>query len=128
MSWLNERTYGGQRDDTRNEATPFLVRGEKSVRLSVISDWLPKPIDIVYIEPFLSLNREAIRIDIPNLIDVDKIEETKQPYLVDFVWTPADIQEVVVDDLDSGFEIVYDSPPEDDDTSDFVRARLTGSV
>ena len=111
VSWLNERTYGGQRDDTRNEATPFLVRGEESVRLSVISDWLPKPIDIVYIEPFLSLNREAIRIDIPNLIDVDKIEETKQPYLVDFVWTPVDIQEIVVDDLDSGFEIVYDSPP-----------------
>lgn len=90
----------------------FLVRGDESVRLSVVRDWFPRPIDIVYVEPYLSLNREEIRIDIPNLFDLNKIDqETTQPCVVDIEWTPPARSEIVVNDVDEAFEIVQDHPP-----------------
>ena len=110
VSWLNERLSGGQREDTRRQSRAFLVRGKESVRLSVTSN-LPAPIDIVYVEPYLSLNRGALRIDIPDLLDENAIEEKARPYVVETAWLPTESQEIVVDDVDANFEIVYDRPP-----------------
>ena len=112
VSWLHKGAGGGQREDTRNVSKSFLVRGEKSVRLNVVSYSFPRPIAVVYVEPYLSLNREAIRIDIPETFDVDTIvTEPAQPYVVDISWSPLDSPEIVVDDLDEAFEIVYENPP-----------------
>ncbi|MCY3540663.1 MAG: hypothetical protein OXH31_01970 [Gammaproteobacteria bacterium] len=112
VSWLHEGAGGGQRDDTRNASKSFLVRGKKSVRLNVVSYSFPRPIDVVYVEPYLSLNREAVRIDIPETLDVDTIvDEPVQPYVVDISWSPIDSIEIIVDDLDTAFETVYERPP-----------------
>jgi len=112
VSWLHEGAYGGQRLDTRKASKTFLVRGKESVRLNVVSDWFPRPIDVVYVEPYLSLSRDAIRIDIPETFDVDTIvDEPAQPYVVDSSWSPLDSPEIIVDDLDEAFEIVYENPP-----------------
>ena len=112
VSWIHASLYGGQRERTRTESKAFLVRGKESVRISVRSEWEPTQIKIVYLEPYLSLNRHAIRIDIPDLIDADKIvDERAQPYIVDIAWSPPDSPMVVVDDVDEDFEIVYEYPP-----------------
>ncbi|MYF03031.1 MAG: M1 family metallopeptidase [Gammaproteobacteria bacterium] len=112
VSWLHKGAGGGQREDTRKASKSFLVRGKKSVLLNVVSYSFPRPIDVVYVEPYLSLNREAIRIDIPENFDVDTIvDEPAQPYVVDISWSPFDSPEIIVDDLEPAFEIVYERPP-----------------
>ena len=110
VSWIHKGWHGNERERTRSASKAFLVRGKESVRLSVTTHW-PRPIDIVYVEPYLSLNREAIRIDIPASFDLENIvEEEAQPYVVDIVWSPSDSSEIVVDDVDEAFEVVYDNP------------------
>ena len=39
------------------------------------------------------------------------MKKQAQPYVVDIMWSPLDGPEIVVDDVDEEFEIVYDSPP-----------------
>ena len=112
VSRLHKGWYGGTRERTRSESRAFLVRGTESVRLTVRSIWEPQQIDVVYLEPYLSLNREPIRIDIPDLLDEEEIvDEAQQPYVVHVHWSPQETREIIVDDLDQTFEIVYDSPP-----------------
>ena len=115
VSWLHEQPAGAERERTRSFSKAFLVRGNESVRLSIDTHW-PRPIDIVYLEPYLSLNHEAVRIDIPAHFDVDTIVNEElgpgtRTYARDIDWSPPNATEVVIDDLDQGFEIVYENPP-----------------
>ncbi|MYD45461.1 MAG: hypothetical protein F4W92_03840 [Gammaproteobacteria bacterium] len=102
--------HGARRWDSRHWYKAFLVRGNESVKLSIASayHW---PVDVMFVEPYLSLNRDAIRVDIPPVIDLNKIAETQQPYVVKTEWSPTFSRAVIVDDLDENFEIVYGSPP-----------------
>lgn len=102
--------HGARRNNTRPWYKAFLVRGNESVRLSIksIYQW---PVEVMYVEPYLSLNRNAIRVVIPRVADENKIAETSQPYVVKTEWSPPTSQVVVVDDLDETFEIVLESPP-----------------
>lgn len=102
--------HGARRHNTRPWYKAFLVRGNESVRLSIksIYQW---PVEVMYVEPYLSLNRNAIRVVIPRVADENKIAETSQPYVVKTEWSPPTSQVVVVDDLDETFEIVHENPP-----------------
>ncbi|MYF37188.1 MAG: hypothetical protein F4219_00240 [Gammaproteobacteria bacterium] len=112
VSWLHKQPRGGERDRTRVYSKAFLVRGNESVRLSMVTHW-SRPIDVVYLEPYLSLNHEAVRIDIPAHFDVGTIvNEDAAPYVVDIDWSPPSTSEIVIDDLDAGFELVYENPPQ----------------
>ncbi|MXZ56535.1 MAG: hypothetical protein F4227_07065 [Gammaproteobacteria bacterium] len=69
-----------------------------------------------HLEPNLSLNHEAVRIDIPPNFDVDTIiDEALEPgtrtYVDDIEWFPTSLAEIIVDDLDDEFEVVYENPP-----------------
>lgn len=111
VSWLHKQPRGGERDRTRVYSKAFLVRGNESVRLSMVTHW-SRPIDVVYLEPYLSLNHEAVRIDIPAHFDVGTVvNEEAAPYVVDVDWSPPSTSEIVIDDLDAGFELVYENPP-----------------
>ncbi|MCY3541480.1 MAG: hypothetical protein OXH31_06190 [Gammaproteobacteria bacterium] len=115
VSWLHKQPTGGERDRTRRFSKTFLIRGNESVRLTIVSHW-PRPIDVVYLEPYLSLNHEAVRIDIPAHFDVDTIVNEElgpgtRTYAVELDWSPPNTAEIVIDDLDEGFELVYENPP-----------------
>ena len=107
---INPEGDGTRRDISRDWFRAFLVPGKESVKLSIQSI-VPWPVEVVYVEPYLSLNREAIRIVIPPIIYENDIAETQQPYVVKSEWSPPLSQIVVVDDTDEEFEIVYESPP-----------------
>jgi len=102
--------HGARRWDSRHWYKAFLVRGNESVKLSISSEY-QWPVDVMFVEPYLSLNRDAIRVDIPPVIDLNKIAETRQPYVVKTEWSPPESQAVIVDDIDENFEIVYENPP-----------------
>ena len=78
---INPEGDGTRRDISREWFKAFLVRGKESVKLSIQSI-VPWPVEVMYVEPYLSLNREAIRIVIPPVIDENKMAETQQPYVV----------------------------------------------
>ena len=102
--------HGTRRDISRGWYKAFLVRGKESVRLSIKS--ITKfPVEVMFVEPYLSLNRDAIRIVIPPVVDESKIAQSEQPYVVKTEWSPPISQAVVVDDTDETFEIVYEKPP-----------------
>lgn len=101
--------HGARRNNTRPWYRAFLVRGNESVRLTIrsIYQW---PVEVMYVEPYLSLNRDAIRVVIPRVPDENKIAETSQPYVVKTEWSPPASQTIVVDDIDETFEIVHENP------------------
>ena len=101
--------HGTRRGNSRGAYKAFLVRGKESVRLSIKSI-TQFPVEVMFVEPYLSLNRDAIRIVIPPVADEDKITETGQPYVASTEWLPPTSQAVVVDDIDETFEIVYENP------------------
>ncbi|MYC25130.1 MAG: hypothetical protein F4X56_04330 [Gammaproteobacteria bacterium] len=107
---INPEGHGTRRDVSRGWFKAFLIRGNESVKLSIKSI-VHFPVEVMYVEPYLSLNRDAIRIVIPPIIYENEISETQQPYVVKTEWSPPISQAVVVDDSDEEFEIVYESPP-----------------
>ena len=102
--------HGTRRGNSRGAYRAFLVRGKESVKLSIKSI-TQFPVEVMFVEPYLSLNRDAIRIVIPPVADENKITETGQPYVASTDWVPLSSQTVVVDDIDETFEIVYEKPP-----------------
>ncbi|MYI77244.1 MAG: hypothetical protein F4077_05715 [Gammaproteobacteria bacterium] len=107
---INPEGHGTRRDISRGWFKAFLVRGNESVKLSIKSI-VHFPVEVMYVEPYLSLNRNAIRIVIPPIIYENDIAETQQPYVVKTEWSPPESQAVIVDDIDENFEIVYENPP-----------------
>ena len=92
-----------QRETNRME--PIRIEGNTSVRIVFQND---TPVHRVWIEPHLSLNREALLVSLPPVESYEPTDSPILPYVTEVEWTPQDAEAVIVDDLDSGFAIETD--------------------
>lgn len=85
---------------------PIRVPGMTSIEVGLV---LPQPPDQLWLHPYGSLNRSAIRIDLPP--DIDATGSVDQEAFVGTKssdWVPQS-SGIVVDDLDAGFEAIGNS-------------------
>ncbi len=96
--------YYRQREMNRSE--PFLVPGGEAVRIAIHSANLPS---VLWVEPYLSLNRDSIQISLPSSKKGEDIE-IQQGQTLNHVtptqWQLVDRFSVTVDDLDEGFSFI----------------------
>ena len=81
---------------------PVHVPGNTAILVALQSD---NPTKRIWLEPRLSLNREPIRLDLPELEDNTPTESSILPYVSQVDWQPADRIGITVDDLDVGFSV-----------------------
>ncbi len=97
---------GGQGDDAqRGQSEPILVPSNSGVEIGLVTS---KPPTSLTVSPYLSLNREPFAVEVENIDQEDLRDE--EPFRgVRNVESP-EVTEVaiVVDDLDSGFEVQDD--------------------
>ena len=89
---------------------PIRVGGEASVEVGLV---VGTPPGEVWIAPYLSLNRNDFRLEVP---DVDPRETVgAEPFNGgrESQWRPPPEPGIVVDDLDPGFSIVYATPEDE---------------
>lgn len=89
---------------------PVPVGGGAAVEIGLVSDAPPGK---VWISPYLSLNRNDFRVELP---DIDPREADDAEPLNgsrESEWRPPPEPGIVVDDLDPGFSIVYATPDDE---------------
>lgn len=97
-------------EPARSWSDPIRVGGEASVEVGLVVD---SPPGEVWIAPYLSLNRNDFRLELP---DVDPREAVGAEPLNgsrESQWRPPPESGIVVDDLDPGFSITYATPDDE---------------
>ncbi len=97
------RAVGEGDESERFESEPIRIGGRSAVEYGAV---LTRPASAVWIEPYLSLNREAFRVDLGELEGAEIVDAVPLEGVVDVAWMPPDPSVVVVDDLDDGFRVV----------------------
>ena len=89
---------------TPNRIGPVPIPGNQSVEFNIVS---ANPISRLNIDPYLSLNRDKVTVDVPEPVE-DKIAPcTVRPDFVASAWVPEDDEQILIDDLDEGFSVVH---------------------
>ncbi len=83
---------------------PIFLAGSQTKRLAIQS---AKPLTGVWIDPFISHNRTPIEVLLPEYVETEIQQSPALPFMTDSEWQDIETEAVVVDDLDSGFSIVY---------------------
>jgi hypothetical protein len=90
-------------DSTRETTDPIAIEGNSSVEIGVVAS---APIELMNVDPYLSLNRESFNLQLPG-VDHERTVEA-EPFIgvrpVD--WAPGEDGSIVVDDLDDGFSVI----------------------
>jgi hypothetical protein len=96
-------TTGDNPETESGDTDPIRVEGKSEIEVGVVTTRPPRWVSI---RPYLSLNRDAFRDDLPD-VDEEKIVR-QEPFVGHRAveWTAADDETIVVDDLDDGFTVV----------------------
>ncbi len=81
---------------------PVHVPGNTAILVALQSD---NPTTRIWLEPRLSLNREPIRLDVPELDRNTTTNSSILPYITQVDWQPVNRIGIIVDDLDVGFSV-----------------------
>ncbi len=92
----------GKKDWGIQQLEPVRVDGNSTVRIALQTE---SPVRQVWIEPYLSLNREAILVNFPEMVDYAPTDVPQLPHIVEAEWLNPNADAVIVDDLDDGFSI-----------------------
>ena len=79
---------------------------QTAVRWSTV---LSQPPSGVWVEPYLSLNRNTFRVPLPPIEEAEIVSAEPLEGVEEVPWSPGDPETVTVDDLDDGFEVVNGS-------------------
>ncbi|MYF29374.1 MAG: hypothetical protein F4169_11040 [Gammaproteobacteria bacterium] len=94
----------------RSWSDPIQVGGETAVEIGLVAEAPPGEI---WISPYLSLNRNDFRVEVPE--EHPKDADAAEPLngSLPSEWRPPPEPGIVVDDLDPGFSIVYATPDDE---------------
>ncbi len=94
---------GADDEQEREESDPLRIDGQSAVRFSTV---LTRPPTGVWVNPYLSLNRNSFRVPLPEVDETAVVEAEPIEGVSVIELEIAGSDAVVVDDLDDGFEIV----------------------
>ena len=89
---------------TPNRIGPVLIPGKQSIEFNIVS---ANPISRLNIDPYLSLNRGKIPVDVPEPAEDEVVPCKDRPEIVASTWVPKDDEQILIDDLDEGFSVVH---------------------
>ena len=89
---------------TPNRIGPVPIPGNQSVEFNIVST---NPISRLNIDPYLSLNRGKIPVDVPEPAEDEVAPCEDRPEIVASTWVPKDDEQILIDDLDEGFSVVH---------------------
>ena len=89
---------------TPNRLGPVPIPGNQSVEFNIVS---ANPISRLNIDPYLSLNRSKITVDVPDPIETDVASCEDRLDFASSSWVPKVGDYVLIDDLDEGFSVVH---------------------
>ena len=85
-----------------NRIGPVTVPGNQSVEFNIVSD---NPISRVNVEPYLSLNRGSILVNVPDPKQDLILSCDDRPSFAQSTWYPSNDKYILIDDLDDGFSV-----------------------
>ena len=89
-------------DWRENRLDPMRIEANSTVRIAVQSG---VPISRVVVNSYLSLNRQELFIQYPELEDYTPTDAPQMPLVIAADWSKPDADSVIVDDLDEGFAV-----------------------
>ena len=94
----------------RSWSDPIPVAGETAVEIGLVAETPPGQ---VWISPYLALNRNDFRVEVPDADPTETDEAEPLNGSLPSEWRPPPESGIVVDDLDPGFSIVYATPKDE---------------
>ena len=82
------------------KSAPIRIGARTSVEIGLVAETPPTE---VRLEPYLSLNRQPVRLDLPEIDSESLVEDEPFEGWRSSDWRPPPLQGIVVDDLDPGF-------------------------
>ena len=107
MAYQSEESFIGGPSSSVS-LPPILVGANQSLRVVIES---PKPVQHIWVKPYLSLNRMQLRVDLPLIEDVQTQDLTSKmkPFIksIDVVQVEQSaISSITIDDLDQEFSVI----------------------
>ena len=105
-----ERT-GNAEESEPNEMPPVHIEADSWVQIALQSD---KPIAEVRLQPYVSLNRGEVSLEIPEPDSWEPEDHELLPFVTEVEWRPPEDGTIIIDDLDEGFTVTEqrESPPQ----------------
>jgi len=94
---------GADDDQEREESEPLRIDAQSAIRFSTI---LTRPPTGVWVHPYLSLNRSAFRVPLPEVDETALVEGEPSEGVLVVEFESAGSNAIIVDDLDESFEII----------------------
>ena len=93
-------------ESSREDSDPVRIGGQSAMRWSTV---LSQPPSGIWVEPYLSLNRDAFRVPLPPIEETEIVTAEPLEGTEEVPWSAGDPEMVTVDDLDDGFAVVNGS-------------------
>jgi ABC-type transport system involved in multi-copper enzyme maturation permease subunit len=106
VAWSPTDKKAGQAP--REDKTPtYRMAGKESLEIGIITD---QPVMSLSMHPFLSLNRSTVNLNVPKVDFKQRLDA--EPFLGvrPSNWSPDQYDDIVVDDLDTGFSVTGTPP------------------
>ncbi len=103
IQWTEEQDFDSDGGDARARSLPVqLIDANSSYQIAIKSNRKPEEVTI---QVPLSLNRQAIKLRVPSSDEEPMRISQPLPDISPVQWDPSSSNQVVIDDLDSGFSI-----------------------
>jgi ABC-type transport system involved in multi-copper enzyme maturation permease subunit len=91
---------------SREDSDPVRIGGQSAMRWSTV---LSQPPTGIWVDSYLSLNREAFRVPLPPIDETEIVSAEPLEGVEEVPWSAGDPETITVDDLDDGFAVVNGS-------------------
>jgi ABC-type transport system involved in multi-copper enzyme maturation permease subunit len=100
-----------------DQTEPVRLGGHEAMEIGVTTSMPPREI---WLQPYLSLNRDDMRLALPSVNQQEMVREAPFVGSRPSAWRPPDTGDIVIDDLDPGFSV------EEDESASGFRLAATG--
>jgi ABC-type transport system involved in multi-copper enzyme maturation permease subunit len=107
VAWSMTAATSQQINPERTRGNPIRVPGRSAVEFGVV---LSEPPAAVYLEPYLSLNREDFLVQTFNQDEIPERHVEPINGVAEVPWDSGSDDRIIVDDLDPGFSIIRGGP------------------
>ena len=118
-------TVPANEDAARIWGDPVRIGGDAAVEIGLV---VGSPPAEVWVSPYLSLNRRDIHLEVPEFDDKSAVDAEPLNGSRESPWRPQADPGIVVDDLDPGFSIVYETMADKDRYEQQAPNWLAGNV
>jgi len=103
---LNYQWYADKRNQAWDNTGPIRIAANSSVEIGIVAS---SPLRQLFLAPYLSLNRQDLKLSMKRVNSEQVVDEEQLIGAIPSQWQPRVTDDIVVDDLDSGFTVINNS-------------------